>query len=192
VTMGWLKLNREQPKLQHGIQISLGLDSSLRKTTGVPCTDILLDGSLAMKDYVGAPTQQLALRQLPVSKRYLPVSLSVRESELPVIPHHEMKLRAAQKDTLPDEDVWIVIDNIIYDCTAFMEEHPGGRSIIQSFKGEDCSWQFWRIHTKDHLEEFGRELRIGRCQKGTIQNRYAEVPRYVGLRSLSEMHDNGF
>ncbi|KAL4922145.1 hypothetical protein BDW62DRAFT_173007 [Aspergillus aurantiobrunneus] len=79
---------------------------------------------------------------------------------------------------------WIVVDNIVYDCTDFQHEHPGGTVVIRSFVGQDCSWQFWRFHTRKHMEEFGTPLRIGRTSG--IRNRFEERPRYVGLSGLDD------
>ncbi|KAL4739218.1 cytochrome b5-like heme/steroid binding domain-containing protein [Aspergillus similis] len=76
---------------------------------------------------------------------------------------------------------WIVIDNIVYDCTSFQHSHPGGPVVIRSFVGQDCSWQFWRFHGKEHMMKFGRPLRIGKTSG--IRNRFTEPPRYVGLSS---------
>ena len=50
---------------------------------------------------------------------------------------------------------------IVYDCSSWVDEHPGGSSVIWSFGGQDCSWQFWRFHTKD-MAKYGQALRIGR------------------------------
>ena len=73
---------------------------------------------------------------------------------------------------------WIVVENIVYDCTNFIEEHPGGDTVIRSFVGEDCSWQFWRFHSKAVMNQWGRPLRVGRTQG--IDNRFKEPPRYFG------------
>lgn len=78
--------------------------------------------------------------------------------------------------------LWLVIDNVVYDCTAFASEHPGGSKVLQPFQGSDCSWQFWRFHGRKEMMEFGKLLRLG-YTKG-IQNKYKERPRFVGLRKL--------
>jgi cytochrome b involved in lipid metabolism len=75
-----------------------------------------------------------------------------------------------------------VVDNIVYDCLEFLKEHPGGEQIIRSFSGAECSWQFWRFHSKKEMEEFGKPLRVGRTD-GMI-NKFKEPQKYVGLRKL--------
>ena len=79
-------------------------------------------------------------------------------------------------------EFWIVIDNVVYDCTDFILEHPGGEQVIMSFIGEDCSWQFWRFHSRNQMEQYGIQLRIGRTEG--IQNRFKEPKRFVGLSRL--------
>ncbi|KAH8807277.1 fatty acid desaturase [Xylogone sp. PMI_703] len=106
------------------------------------------------------------------------------DSDLPWIDPQEVARSAGSDPARKLERIWIVIGDIVYDCTDFQHSHPGGETVIQSFNGQDCTWQFWRFHSKRHLEEFGDKLRIGRT-KG-VPNRYQEQPRYVGLRRLGD------
>lgn len=76
--------------------------------------------------------------------------------------------------------VWIVVNEIVYDCTDFVHEHPGGNTVIESFRGQDCTWQFWRFHNQKHLREFGHRLRVGRTSG--VRNRFPEPVKFVGLR----------
>jgi cytochrome b involved in lipid metabolism len=80
--------------------------------------------------------------------------------------------------------IWIVINNVVFDATDFLHEHPGGNTVIESFAGQDCSWQFWRFHNRRHMRDSGLGLRIGRT--AGVGNRFAERPRFVGLRKLDE------
>lgn len=82
------------------------------------------------------------------------------------------------------QDWWLVIDNVVYDCTDFVLEHPGGAQVIVSFIGEDCSWQFRRFHTKSVMEQYGRQLRIGRTDGSKIVQRFQEKKRWVGMNRL--------
>lgn len=83
--------------------------------------------------------------------------------------------------------LWIVVDDIVYDCSEFLDDHPGGQQVILSFVGQDCSWQFWRFHSRDIIEEHGRPLRVGRTEG--IENRFKEFPRYIGLSKLGDNED---
>jgi cytochrome b involved in lipid metabolism len=105
--------------------------------------------------------------------------ISLEDSELPLIP--ATIVRSAKKDL---NRIWIVVDNTVYDCTDFISEHPGGETVIDNFAGQDCSWQFWRFHHLTHMREWGRPLRVGRTVG--VKNRFAERPRFVGLRRRDE------
>jgi cytochrome b involved in lipid metabolism len=105
--------------------------------------------------------------------------VNIETSSLPFIP--SATVRSAQKDL---NRTWIVVDNIVYDCTDFVLEHPGGETVICSFAGQDCSWQFWRFHNSKHMETSGRPLRVGRT--AGVKNRFVERPRFLGLRRRDE------
>ncbi|KAJ0422063.1 cytochrome b5-like heme/steroid binding domain-containing protein [Aspergillus carlsbadensis] len=126
---------------------------------------------------------------------YHPAEPSTLDSELPYISpeilcqlEKEYKSTTSSPSSIPQSNdpvpTWISIDNIIYDCTDFIHEHPGGSVAISSFVGQDCSWQFWRFHSKQHLEEFGRALRVGRTEG--VKNRFKEPARYIGLGAVDE------
>jgi cytochrome b involved in lipid metabolism len=101
--------------------------------------------------------------------------LSTPDSELPLRPSSLVKSKASNPKG--SSDLWIVIDGIVYDCTAFAPEHPSGVHMIESFRGFDCNWQFWRFHGKSDLEQYGKYMRIGRTEG--VGNKYKE-PKFVG------------
>ncbi|KAH7232918.1 cytochrome b5-like heme/steroid binding domain-containing protein [Fusarium tricinctum] len=107
---------------------------------------------------------------------YNPTSIITSNDALPFI-KAETIAEASRNDLL-----WIIIDDIVYDCTEFIHNHPGGARVIESFRGSNCTWQFWRFHSEKDLAEFGPSLRIGQT-KG-IQNKFKEPPRFVGLRKF--------
>jgi cytochrome b involved in lipid metabolism len=101
----------------------------------------------------------------------------LQDANLPFIP--STTVLKAQQDF---RRVWIVVDDVVFDATDFFHEHPGGNTVIESFAGQDCSWQFWRFHNRKHMRDFGMGLRIGRTEG--VGNRFSERPRFVGLRKL--------
>ncbi|CAG8477630.1 9926_t:CDS:2 [Ambispora leptoticha] len=46
-----------------------------------------------------------------------------------------------------ENDCWIVIDSKVYDCTKFLDQHPGGADSITINAGTDCSDEFNAIHS---------------------------------------------
>ena len=125
----------------------------------------------------------------PEPQDYTFVHDTVPDSSLPFIPEAEVVARrritsgAPTSSELSAQQLWVVVDDIVYDCTSFVAEHPGGPEVIMSFVGWDSSWQFWRFHGKRQMREFGRALRIG--QTRNVRNKFKESPLYVGSRRFS-------
>lgn len=127
--------------------------------------------------------------ETPYTKSYPLQEPTVPDDKLPFIPAEIIKSKRkpgalAVKLTSAEnkKDYWIVVDDVVYNCTTFVPDHPGGEQVILSFVGEDCSWQFWRFHGKKEMEQYGRALRIGRTQG--VANRFPEPVRFVGLSKL--------
>jgi len=112
------------------------------------------------------------------SEQYPVCAKDADESDLPFLAPEVVK----QMDGTDHSRLWLVIDDIVYDCTDFVDDHPGGETVIRSFGGRSCSWQFWRIHTTSHLRQYGLRMRVGRTEG--VENPYKETKTYVGLRSL--------
>ncbi len=71
---------------------------------------------------------------------------SVSDEDLPLITSAEVvskrrpgALSGKASHSEEGKDYWIVVDDIVYDCTFFILDHPGGEQIILSFVGENCS-----------------------------------------------------
>ncbi|KAE8146704.1 FMN-dependent dehydrogenase-domain-containing protein [Aspergillus avenaceus] len=50
------------------------------------------------------------------------------------------------------QDCWIVVDNHVWDVTDFLEEHPGGSSIILKYAGRDATKAYSEVHTPGVLK----------------------------------------
>mmetsp|Transcript_55608 Transcript_55608/g.130280 ORF Transcript_55608/g.130280 Transcript_55608/m.130280 type:complete len:874 (-) Transcript_55608:259-2880(-) len=46
-----------------------------------------------------------------------------------------------------EESSWIVVKGRVYDCTPFLEEHPGGAASITMNAGMDCTEDFEAVHS---------------------------------------------
>ncbi|WQF88605.1 Putative cytochrome b5-like heme/steroid binding domain-containing protein [Colletotrichum destructivum] len=60
-----------------------------------------------------------------------------------------------------DKDMWIIVEDGVYDITAFQSEHPGGEKILKRFAGKNATKVFWKYHNEKVLEKYGGKLRIG-------------------------------
>jgi cytochrome b involved in lipid metabolism len=190
--MGWLKLAR-RPKTHQNLS-DVNTDTS-NKAVFEHVDSVT--GNAARH----SQTPEVCTSPLNSTKRLYPcVPESTPNEDLPFIPAAEVLARRRTEDAnsplpaskaLRDElksssghELWIVVDDVIYDCTEFIEEHPGGEQVISSFIGEDCSWQFWRFHGKSEMDQYGHPLRVGRTTG--IKNRFPEPVRYVGLSRLGD------
>ena len=182
ISMGWISGNNRV------LQVP-GYDA-----TGKPNASHIEDIQRELRGVEGTlpSSRPSLLARCPVEYPFQQVDLP--DSDLPFIPAAVVTRMRRPRLTVPKadeldkfpqrQDWWIVIDGIVYDCTDFVLEHPGGAQVIASFIGEDCSWQFWRFHSKTIMEEYGRELRIGRTDKENIVKRFQEKKRWAGSRKL--------
>ena len=123
---------------------------------------------------------------------FAPVDLP--DAQLPFISAEEIRSSGTAAKASPpgvqgscSGRLWIVIDEIVYDCSEYITSHPGGEAVMANFQGQDCSWQFWRFHGMQQMVEFGRQLRVGRTSG--VKNRFAEPTRFVGLRKFPNSED---
>ncbi|KAG4429707.1 hypothetical protein IFR05_014804 [Cadophora sp. M221] len=58
-------------------------------------------------------------------------------------------------------DLYIVVDEDVYDLTTFQNEHPGGKKILTRVAGKDASKQFWKYHNEGILKKYKAKLQVG-------------------------------
>jgi len=59
------------------------------------------------------------------------------------------------------EDIWVKVDENVYDLTGFIDEHPGGSKILKRVAGKDATKQFWKYHNESVLKKYSERLKIG-------------------------------
>ncbi|KAJ9633827.1 uncharacterized protein PV06_05668 [Exophiala oligosperma] len=59
------------------------------------------------------------------------------------------------------DNLYIVVDEDVYDLTKFQDEHPGGKKILQRVAGKDASKQFWKYHNESILKKYKGKLQVG-------------------------------
>jgi cytochrome b involved in lipid metabolism len=166
--MGWLKWNGNR-------QIVATLDSSHKEPAFLQESK----NESPLAEHIESIAKGIQARG---KRGYAFQAINISNDRLPFIPNQVVQ--AAKSD--PDR-LWIVIDQVVFDCTEFASVHPGGHTVIESFQGEDCSWQFWRFHSRSNMDTDGLPLRIGRTTD--VTNRFKEKPRFVGLRRLGADED---
>jgi cytochrome b involved in lipid metabolism len=121
-------------------------------------------------------------------KRLPFVSENTLDADLPFLSAAQVCAMRRIPHEHEEDRLYIVVENIVFDCTQFVQDHPGGPRIIENFRGQDCSWQFWRFHSKEVMEKWGRSLRVARTEG--VRNKWKEIPRFVGLRRLGAVEDD--
>ena len=59
------------------------------------------------------------------------------------------------------DDLWMVIDGKVYDCTSFLDEHPGGEEVMIDCGGIDATGPFDDIGHSEDAREMLEPLLIG-------------------------------
>jgi len=67
-----------------------------------------------------------------------------------------------------EHDVWIVVNDKVYDCTEYLELHPGGADSILINAGEDSSEDFVAIHSTKATKMLDR-FYIGDLDTGSVK-----------------------
>jgi cytochrome b involved in lipid metabolism len=75
-------------------------------------------------------------------------------------------------------DLWIIVDEDVYDLTKFQSEHPGGQKILTRVAGKDASKQFWKYHNEGILKKYKAQLQVGSLdtKKAEEKKKEAVVP----------------
>ncbi|KAK2075118.1 hypothetical protein P8C59_009270 [Phyllachora maydis] len=58
-------------------------------------------------------------------------------------------------------DIYVVIHDIIYDATKFVDEHPGGEEVLLDVGGQDATEAFEDVGHSDEARETLETLKIG-------------------------------
>jgi alkylation response protein AidB-like acyl-CoA dehydrogenase/predicted heme/steroid binding protein len=85
-----------------------------------------------------------------------------------------------KKHCKPD-DAWIIVDGDVYDITKFQSLHPGGKSVLMDYAGQDATEDFFGLHRMDVLDKYKR-LKKGRVQDageglGSAKSAAAEISK---------------
>jgi len=59
------------------------------------------------------------------------------------------------------DDLYIIVDDDVYDLTKFQDEHPGGKKILTRVAGKDATKQFWKYHNQSILNKYKGSLLVG-------------------------------
>lgn len=63
-----------------------------------------------------------------------------------------------------DGDLWLILDELVYDVSPYLEKHPGGMPILQAYAGQDATKVFWAqdFHDTPAVRALLERLVVGR------------------------------
>lgn len=64
------------------------------------------------------------------------------------------------------DNLWVIIDSVVYNLTSFADLHPGGAAVLRDVAGQDATQAFYNLHRHEVLAKYGR-LRIGTIEAET-------------------------
>lgn len=59
------------------------------------------------------------------------------------------------------KSMWLAVDGVVYDMTAFLDDHPGGKRLPLKYAGTDATEAWHSMHRPEILAEYGAKLRVG-------------------------------
>merc|ERR1712232_478082 len=60
-----------------------------------------------------------------------------------------------------EKDCWVILHDVVYDVTDFLEDHPGGAKAILLYAGKDATVEFDMLHNLSLLDKIGKDLMLG-------------------------------
>ncbi|PGH11988.1 hypothetical protein AJ79_04575 [Helicocarpus griseus UAMH5409] len=64
-----------------------------------------------------------------------------------------------------DGDLWIIIEQEVYDVSKFQDEHPGGKKILLGVAGNDATKKFHKYHRQSILDKYKSGLVVGTLEE---------------------------
>ncbi|KAI9250423.1 hypothetical protein BDA99DRAFT_522500 [Phascolomyces articulosus] len=86
-----------------------------------------------------------------------------------------------------DTDCWIVIRDLVYDCTPFLKDHPGGASSILITGGTDTTEEFDAIHSSK-AHDMLRDYLIGQVAGSSDEKSSVASSSQSTTVSMTESH----
>lgn len=67
-----------------------------------------------------------------------------------------------------ENDLWVIIENRVYDLTSFARFHPGGKPILIRSAGKECTAEFKSYHNSSVLQKY-EKLVVGVIAKAEVK-----------------------
>ena len=202
--MGWIRTGNPAKQLH---SLAANVEVERVKSDSPSPTSPKHNVAIAKQDNTSPTSPKHDVATAKQDNSYPIQSKKTEDKDLPFIPASEVKARDGKDGnrlcesyaltifipsvypSLLTRHAVIVVDTKVIDCTTYISKHPAGRSIIQGFGGQDCSWQWWTFHNREIWSQIAMGLRVGRTED--VENKFGPVkPKaFVGLRGLGYQDD---
>ncbi|KAJ3393449.1 hypothetical protein HDU84_001939 [Entophlyctis sp. JEL0112] len=91
------------------------------------------------------------------------------------------------------DDLWVVIDSVVYDLSRFVPAHPGGEHVLVEIAGKDATEEFYSLHRHSVLQKYskfaigsiqGEKQKIMQAEEGAMSKvPFAEDSYWMGSQS---------
>ncbi|ORY33735.1 L-lactate dehydrogenase [Naematelia encephala] len=87
------------------------------------------------------------------------------------------------------DEVWVVIKGGVYDMTEFLDDHPGGREIIESNRSKDVTHIFNPRHPSDQLDAENLPVNVHHLGSIDVENASDEEKAELMLKVSKDEED---
>ena len=98
------------------------------------------------------------------------------EKEIDINSLPEYTMDEIEKHDSKDNGVWIVLNNLVYDVTPFLPNHPGGPGFLLEVAGEDATSEFEAAIHSHSARERSKQYIIGKVKYDKNKKKGLGIP----------------
>ncbi|CAL7952123.1 unnamed protein product [Xylocopa violacea] len=85
------------------------------------------------------------------------------------------------------ETIWIVVHDMVYDVTNYMDKHPGGRELLEEYAGQDATRGFEETGHSSDAKRILKSFIVGELvEEDKMNNRKKKDVNFVNVKGTSD------
>ncbi|XP_076754824.1 cytochrome b5 [Xylocopa sonorina] len=85
------------------------------------------------------------------------------------------------------EAIWIVVHDMVYDVTSYMDKHPGGRELIEEYAGQDATRGFTEVGHSSDANRTLKSFLVGELvEEDKMSNRKKKDVNFVNVKATGD------
>lgn len=161
----WLCISNKVYNISSYLAEHPGGDDVLIKHAGKDATQAFTDQQHS--DYANSIRDSFFVGNIDVNSEKVQDSTALPSKTLEPAGKKEFTYEEVAKHNTP-EDCWIVVHGKVYDPLPFLNEHPGGPTVITNRAGKDCTKAFDEVgHTELAVKQM-KDLLVGEIKPGSV------------------------